>query len=212
MATPRWRRHVAYLPRGDGRGMATPRWQRRGGDGIGSGIGKRRWPRARDRDRKVEVAMGTTLRTCQTSHVAHVPRGALSTSPRGVLAPSSSPTWQVRRWRRERDDDVEVATPSRRRGGVIAPSSSPTGKCGGGDAYVAKGAANPIVKVAIAVALIKVGIEVDIALIKVAIALIKGGIVIKVAIALIKVEINRRSRVDQGRDRERESDQGPDRV
>ncbi|GBG88722.1 hypothetical protein CBR_g48252 [Chara braunii] len=53
--------------------------------------------------------------------------------PRGILTPSSSPTWQVRRWRWERDGDAEVATPSRRQGGVLAPSSSPTGKCGGGD-------------------------------------------------------------------------------
>ncbi|GBG63375.1 hypothetical protein CBR_g37733 [Chara braunii] len=132
-------------------------WQRRGGDatwqwerdgnaevamGSGAGSGSEGGHGRGIGNRKAEVAMGTTLRTCQTSHVAHVPRGVLSASPRGVLAPSSCSTWQVRRWRRKRDGDAEVATPSRRRGVVLAPSSSPTGKCGGGDAEVATGAAS----------------------------------------------------------------------
>ncbi|GBG83110.1 hypothetical protein CBR_g36728 [Chara braunii] len=285
MATPRWRTcHVVMgegwqrrdgnvevaTPRGDGSGMATPRW---------------RWDRERDREAKVATGAGSGSESgggdgFHTSHVPNIARGALSTSPRGVLASSSSPTWQVRRWRRRGGDgsrmakprwrrhlgdgvevaylphhlvpraSAEVATPRWRRerqvrhvASVASPYSptwqvlrwrreqqvrhvasaaslySPTWQVRRWqrererEAEVATPrCGDPIVKVVIAVALIKVGIKVDIALIKVAIALIKVGIVIKVAIALIKVGINRRSRLDQGRDRERESDQGRDRV
>ncbi|GBG70102.1 hypothetical protein CBR_g5733 [Chara braunii] len=121
MAMPRWRRHVAM-------GVG---WQRRGGDGIGSGIGKRRWPRARDRDRKAEVAMGTTLRTCQTSHVAHFPHDHVAYLPHHLVPRG-----------KYGGGDAEVTTPSRPRDGVLAPSSSRTGKCGGGDVEVATGVAS----------------------------------------------------------------------
>ncbi|GBG83165.1 hypothetical protein CBR_g36781 [Chara braunii] len=126
LATWRWERDgnaEVATPRGDESGMATPRW---------------RCDREPDREAKVATGAGSGSESgggdgYHTSHVPNIARGALSASPHGVLAPSSSPTWQVRRWRRERDGDAEVVTPSRRRGGVLAPSSSPTGKCGGGD-------------------------------------------------------------------------------
>ncbi|GBG83554.1 hypothetical protein CBR_g37271 [Chara braunii] len=92
-------------PRGDGSGMATPRW---------------RWDRERDREAKVATGVGSGSETgggdgYHTSHVPNIARGALSASPHGVPAPSSSPTWQVRRWRRRGGNGSGMATSRWRR-------------------------------------------------------------------------------------------------
>ncbi|GBG83011.1 hypothetical protein CBR_g36630 [Chara braunii] len=155
MATPRWRRHVAYLPRGDGRGIATPRWQHRGGDatwrwerdgnaevamgsgsgagsegghGRGIGIRKRRW-------RWVPHFARAKHRTWCTCHVAHFPHRHVAYLPHHLVPRGNYG-----------GGDAEVATGAgwRRRDGdaMLASSSSPTGKCEGGDAEVATGAAS----------------------------------------------------------------------